>query len=266
LSLLTTIVSAEDQACAALGASDQALLNSREAERARLIATVDRLTGELVSARAGNSIDSLPPRLLERLVLCRPAAVCRPRRRSNTCRATKSSRESVFAACDAIVNEGRLPSVREICSRTGGTLTTVTQHRRDWAATLAAALPANQLGVPDEVAEAFRHLWQAALTQAQQQLDSEREALRVDAEGVHKMATAAQLETERVSARVIELEHERANAQGQVELLNDELHRRAKEHDIIVSSLDGLVEELKGRIATLGDDHTAELNRMTGRS
>ena len=162
------------------------------------------------------------------------------------------------------MNEGKIPSVREICSRTGGSMTTISMHRREWAAGLAAAVFGTQAaGVPEEVSEAFNHLWQAALTSAQRQFDSARDDLSADAEGVQRRVTAAQYETERASVRSTELEQELAAARAEIALLNDKLARRAKEHDLIVSSLNALVEELTGQIAKLADDHAAKVNQMT---
>lgn len=57
LSMLATIVDTKDLACAALRASDKALLKASAGERARLIETVDRLTCEVASLRAGDSFD-----------------------------------------------------------------------------------------------------------------------------------------------------------------------------------------------------------------
>lgn len=176
---------------------------------------------------------------------------------------TKASREAVFAACDAIMGEGKLPSTREVCARTGGSMSTISRHRREWGASLAATIAESPFaGLPDEISEFGRQLWQMALTEAQRQLDSAREDLRVEAERVDERVSAAQSEAERAAARSTALEHEVANARAQTALLNDDLSRRAREHDLVVSSLNTLIEDLKGRIATLCSDHAAEVSRM----
>lgn len=57
ISLIGTIVRIKDLACEALRASDQALLNTRAAERDRLIDNVEELTKEIATLRAMNAIE-----------------------------------------------------------------------------------------------------------------------------------------------------------------------------------------------------------------
>jgi septal ring factor EnvC (AmiA/AmiB activator) len=176
----------------------------------------------------------------------------------------KATRESVFAACDAIADEGRIPTVREICSRTGGSLSTIGPLRDQWTAKFVAQVQrGRQAGLPEEVVRAFSGLWQAAVAEASKQLDSARVELRVDAEGIQERVTRAEAEAERVSAQSAETKRELDAARAQIEVLNDELSRRATEHRIVFTSLTSLIDSLKDQGRRFADDHSEVVSRMT---
>lgn len=175
-----------------------------------------------------------------------------------------ATRETVFAACDAIMIEGKIPTMRAVCSRTGGSMSTISPLVGEWARELAIGRRGNlPTALPDEVAQQLVGLWHAAIAEAKQRLASETAELKLDAESIQERATTAEAETERVRARSAEVQQELAAARAQIASLNDELSRRSTEHGIVISSFTTLIDALKDQISTFGADHSEELNRMT---
>jgi hypothetical protein len=177
---------------------------------------------------------------------------------------TKATREAVFAACDMMMIEGKIPTVRAVCIRTGGSMSTITPLLKEWVRELCEGRRGNQpTALPDGLAQTFVNIWHAAVAQAKQRLDAEAAGLKLDAQSIQERATAAETETERVKARSAEVEDELAAARAQIANLNDQLSRRATEHGIVISSFTTLIDALKDQISTFGAEHSAELNRMT---
>ena len=122
------------------------------------------------------------------------------------------TQEQVNQAADAIVAIGERPTVEKIRNQLGtGSPNTVTRMLDVWRQGLAERLRQTSLlpELPDEVGQAMSTLWTLALqharSQAQQELQTEREALQrasaaLDARASEQAAQLAAAESERAKA------------------------------------------------------------------
>ena len=88
------------------------------------------------------------------------------------------SREQVFDAAGALLDEGTSPTVQAVRERIGsGSFTTINRHLDEWRKEHAGQAPANIPDMPDKVMMAFQQVWAAAARAAQEDTETQRQAL-----------------------------------------------------------------------------------------
>jgi hypothetical protein len=165
------------------------------------------------------------------------------------------TQEQVNQAADAIVAIGERPTVEKIRNQLGtGSPNTVTRMLDVWRQGLAERLRQTSLlpELPDEVGQAMSTLWTLALqharSQAQQELQTEREALQrasaaLDARASEQAAQLAAAESERAKAvEAAKLVVSRAEVQQQlIDRLESELKVQAGERERLLAQNQALV-------------------------
>ena len=169
---------------------------------------------------------------------------------------TGVTREQVFETADALVREGRNPTVVAVRTRLGGgSPNTITPLLGEWKALNAARQAQAMPQVPEPVEAVMRQVWGAAWQQAQGQLEGEREALSVARKEIEKERAAMLAEIGRMDA---EMEVARESIRQGAEALEDkelqDLRRQVEALRIEVATLAeraAHVEELRGLVKTL---------------
>lgn len=162
------------------------------------------------------------------------------------------SKESVFAAADAMLADGQRVTLEAVRQITGGSYTTISPALNEWKTKQAAAAMPLREAAPQSVLNRLNDLgveiWAVALELANSRLATEREALdkaRQELEANRDEATAladklsAQLEA--MQARLIAAEEASVAAQGQVKELEEALGSER----VRVQTAEARVEELR---------------------
>ena len=88
------------------------------------------------------------------------------------------SKDQVFEAASALLDEGTSPTVQAVRGRIGsGSFSTISSHLAEWKAEHAGQTPANIPDMPEKVIIAFRQVWSMAAHVAQEDVDTQRQAL-----------------------------------------------------------------------------------------
>ena len=156
---------------------------------------------------------------------------------------TGVTREQVFAAADALAEEGIQPTVKLVRDRIGGSYSTITPHLAAWKDERSGRGVANVPDMPESVAAATRAIWAAAWNAGQAELKTERDGL-----------TAARRE----------LEKERADMAQEIAELERKLEAGEAERDSLTAALTKEKEHtrtLEERVSA----HTVENARLTER-
>ena len=122
------------------------------------------------------------------------------------------TREQVFEAAQSLMDEGITPTVAAVRERIGsGSFTTVSAHLAEWRAQNIQA-PANIPEMPDRVRNALNQACAQAVASAQEDLETQRQALE---------AMRRELDKERadMAAEIERLERAQEQAQEQIEHL-----------------------------------------------
>jgi len=162
------------------------------------------------------------------------------------------SKESIFAAADAMLADGQRVTLEAVRQITGGSYTTISPALNEWKAKQAAAAMPLREAAPQSVVNRLNDLgteiWAVALELANSRLATEREALdkaRQELEANRDEATAladklsAQLEA--MQGRLTVAEEASVVAQGQVR----ELEGALGSERIRVETAETRVEELR---------------------
>ena len=180
---------------------------------------------------------------------------------------TGISKEQVFEAASALLEEGTAASVQAVRERIGsGSYTTITRHLEEWRKENAAQVPAHIPDMPEKVMGAFRQVWATASMAAREDVDTQRQALEamrreMEQEKADMAAEIERLETaleEAAAAReALDKEREaenaaRAQAEEQTAALrleNARLEERAKAAQARGDELKGQLERLEDKLA-----------------
>ncbi|MDH5859240.1 DNA-binding protein [Lampropedia aestuarii] len=162
------------------------------------------------------------------------------------------SKESIFAAADAMLEGGQRVTLEAVRQITGGSYTTISPALNEWKAKQAAAAMPLREAAPQSVVNRLNDLgteiWAVAMELANSRLATEREALdkaRQALEANRDEATAladklsAQLEA--MQGRLTVAEEASVAAQGQVKELEEALGSER----VRVQTADARVEELR---------------------
>jgi chromosome segregation ATPase len=87
------------------------------------------------------------------------------------------TKEQVWEAADALVQEGLTPTVKAVRERVGGSFSTVTPYLAEWREANEGRQAAEMPALPEAVTQASRQIWVAALRSAQESVETERQAL-----------------------------------------------------------------------------------------
>ncbi len=158
------------------------------------------------------------------------------------------TREQVFEAADALVLEGKSPTVMAVRSKLGGgSPNTITPFLGEWKALQESERAKGLPSIPDSVEALMGQLWGTAWKVAQEQLEGEREALgnarqTLEKERAEMLAEITRLDTE--------LEGARGEVQHKTEALETErhAHEQTKSHAREAASL---AQEREKRITAL---------------
>ncbi len=136
------------------------------------------------------------------------------------------SKEQVFEAAAALLEEGAAPTVQAVRDRLGsGSFSTINSHLAEWRREHADQAPANIPDIPEKVQAAFNQLWATAARTAREDVETQRQALE---------AMRREMDKERadMAAEIKHLEKSLEEAQGTIGKLET-----------------GLAEERQGRLA-----------------
>ena len=86
------------------------------------------------------------------------------------------TKEQVFEMAAALQDEGIAPTVKAIQERTGGSYSTITPHLAEWRKERAGP-PADIPSIPDKVQAAFQQIWATAARAAQNEVETQKQAL-----------------------------------------------------------------------------------------
>lgn len=172
------------------------------------------------------------------------------------------SRESIFAAADALMESGERPTLEGIRQRTGGSYTTISPILNDWKARQAAqAAPVREpipQAVQDKLQEVGGEIWRIASDLANTRLSAEREALEkvraeIEAERTEAVELADRLasEGESLQSRLATLEASEAAARGEVEELRLQLAQAREEAAGLRGKLEASQEQMAAILARL---------------
>jgi Plasmid replication region DNA-binding N-term len=113
------------------------------------------------------------------------------------------TREQVFESADALVREGRNPTVVAVRTRLGGgSPNTITPRLAEWKALHETQQAQAMPPPPEPVETVMRQVWGAAWQQAQAQLQGEREALSAARQEIAKERAAMLAEISRMDAQL----------------------------------------------------------------
>ena len=172
------------------------------------------------------------------------------------------SRESIFAAADALMESGERPTLEGIRQRTGGSYTTISPILNDWKARQAAqAAPVREpipQAVQDKLQEVGGEIWRIASDLANTRLSADRDALQnvraeIDAERTQAVELADRLasEGESLQSRLATLEASEAAARGEVEELRLQLAQAREEAAGLRGKLEASQEQMAAILARL---------------
>jgi len=192
------------------------------------------------------------------------------------------TREQVFETADALVREGRNPTVVAVRTRLGGgSPNTITPLLAEWKALHETQQAQSMPPPPEPVETVMRQVWGAAWQQAQAQLQGEREALSAARQEIAKEREAMLAEISRMDAQLesakeaiakgteaLEAErraHEQAASEArEVRALAEEREKRITAQDQELAALRGQIEALRIEAATLTERaaHVEELRAV----
>lgn len=157
------------------------------------------------------------------------------------------TREQVFEAAGAIAHEGTTPTVMAVRKRLGGgSPNNITKWLGEWKAQNETmrieALPP----IPEPVESAMRQVWGSAWKGAQDQLESEREALsaarkEIERERAEMLAEIARLDGELEAARA-QLQEKDTALDGE-RRSHDETRAELREAKVLVEERSRRIEE-----------------------
>ncbi len=177
------------------------------------------------------------------------------------------SREQIFEAAGALQEEGTPATVQAVRERLGsGSYTTITRHLDDWRKEHAGQAPANIPDIPDKVMGAFQQVWATAAKAAQDEVETQRQALEAMRREMAKAQADMAAEIQRLEQALEEtgrkaegLEREleaerrgRAAAEQQamdLRIENARLDERAKAAEARAVEFKAQVEGLQARFA-----------------
>jgi chromosome segregation ATPase len=108
-------------------------------------------------------------------------------------------KEQVYTAAAELCEEGIAPTVQAVRERIGsGSFSTINTHLADWKAENAAQGPADIPAMPEKVQEAFTRIWATAARSAQEDVETQREALEAMRREMDKERAAMAEEIERL--------------------------------------------------------------------
>jgi chromosome segregation ATPase len=172
------------------------------------------------------------------------------------------SKEQVFEVATALQEEGTAPTVQSVRDRIGsGSYSTINTHLAAWRKEHVGQAPANIPDMPEKVRNAFNQVWAAAAKAAQDDVETQRQALEamrreMDKEKADMTVEIARLEKEveeattklETAGRDLEAQRKgRAAAEKQVTDLrieNARLDERTK-------AAEGVADELREQLKTL---------------
>ncbi len=192
------------------------------------------------------------------------------------------SREQIFEAAGALQEEGTSATVQAVRERIGsGSYTTINRHLDDWRKEHAGQAPANLPAMPEKVMGAFQQVWATAAKAAQDEVETQRQALEAMRREMAKEQADMGAEIQRLEQaldeagrkveglkRKLETERKgRAEAGEQVTALrieNARLDERAKAAEGRVVEFKAQLEGLQARFAAAAKHQ--ELKGRTARA
>lgn len=165
------------------------------------------------------------------------------------------TREQVFEAAEALVLEGRNPTVVGVRERLGGgSPNTITPLLSAWKAQQQPGPGASQPPVPEPVERMLCQVWGAAWKEAQGQLAGEREALERARASLVQERTALHAEIERLDEALRQATETGARTAASLEEARQGLTQAQAE----AREAKTLAEERGSRLEALTDDLRAE--------
>ena len=126
-------------------------------------------------------------------------------------------KEQVYNAAAELREEGIAPTVQAVRERIGsGSFSTINTHLAKWKAENAAQGPADIPAMPEKVQEAFTRIWATAARSAQEDVETQREALEA-------MRREMDKERAEMAAEIQRLESALEEARGRAEQLETAL-------------------------------------------
>ncbi len=172
------------------------------------------------------------------------------------------SKKQVFEAASALLDEGTAPTVQTVRVRIGsGSFSTISTHLAEWKAEHTGQVPANIPDMPEKVEIAFRQAWSVAARAAQEDVDTQRQALEAMRREMEqdKADMAAEIERlekgqEESAAKVGELEaalETERKGRAQAEEQTADLRIENARLDERVKAAEGRGDELKEQLESL---------------
>jgi septal ring factor EnvC (AmiA/AmiB activator) len=189
------------------------------------------------------------------------------------------STEQVYEAAGTLLEEGTPPTVQAVRERLGsGSYTTISRYLDAWRKEHAGQAPANIPAMPEKVMGAFQQVWATAARVAQEDTETQRQALEAMRREMEKDRADMAAEIARLEKALEGAEHKasglekaleterkgRGEAQEQVTALRIDharLEERAKAAEGRAGELKAQVEGLQMKFAEI-----ARQQERTGRS
>jgi chromosome segregation ATPase len=109
------------------------------------------------------------------------------------------SKEQVYTAAAELREEGTAPTVQAVRERIGsGSFSTINTHLAEWKAENAAQAVADIPAMPEKVQDAFTRIWATAARSAQEDVETQREALEAMRREMDKERASMAEEIERL--------------------------------------------------------------------
>ncbi len=156
------------------------------------------------------------------------------------------TKEQIFEAATSLQEAGMAPTVQAVRERIGsGSYSTINTHLPDWRKEHAEEALVNIPEIPEKIMTAFNQVWTGAIKSAQDDVETQRQALEamrreMDKENVGMAAEIKRLETEQeetdgkletVTQELIDTRAGKASAEEQIinlQIENARLDERAK--------------------------------------